>query len=314
MRRIFDVANKGKLTGHRDCIYALVEGANPFEVISAGSDGLVVNWDLRVENEGKVLARVPQSVYSLAINTQNELYIGQNFSGINKIDLNTLVETKSPKLTETAVFDLLLLDEHLVIATGEGSILLLDAGSLKVIKDIQVSQQATRCLCFISNLGWIAAGFSDGWIRVFDTKLNFIKGWPAHTNSVFSLYYDLLHNRLLSGSRDAHLKSWQIDADSTVSLEQDIPAHLYAINAITASSDGRFLATASMDKSIKIWDRETLTLLKVLDKGRHAGHATSVNRLVWLSYDNLLISGSDDRTCTLWNISESTAAPHIDPI
>ena len=58
-----------------------------------------------------------------------------------------------------------------------------------------------------------------------------------------------------------------------------------------------------MDKSIKVWDAETFQLLKVIDKARHAGHGTSVNRLLWTNHNNLLVSASDDRSISIWDLT-----------
>jgi WD40 repeat protein len=57
-----------------------------------------------------------------------------------------------------------------------------------------------------------------------------------------------------------------------------------------------------MDKSIKIWDAENFRLLKVIDKARHAGHGTSVNKLLWSEDQNRLLSVSDDRSASIWDI------------
>ncbi|MFT7151210.1 MAG: WD40 repeat protein, partial [Nonlabens sp.] len=60
--------------------------------------------------------------------------------------------------------------------------------------------------------------------------------------------------------------------------------------------------TCSMDKSIKVWDAETFQLLKVIDKARHAGHGTSINKVLWTNFNNLLLSASDDRSISTWDI------------
>ncbi|MBK8425147.1 MAG: hypothetical protein IPL27_03820 [Lewinellaceae bacterium] len=59
----------------------------------------------------------------------------------------------------------------------------------------------------------------------------------------------------------------------------------------------RFFATASRDKTLKIWDSATFTLLKVVDTIRDGGHINSVNRLLWLP--ECLVSASDDRSAIL---------------
>jgi WD40 repeat protein len=124
--------------------------------------------------------------------------------------------------------------------------------------------------------------------------------WEAHNNSVFTVQFRNDGNYLLSGSRDAHLKVW--DSAGTYQLRDDIAAHMYTINHIAFSPDGKHFVTCSMDKSIKVWDSNEFKLLKVIDKARHAGHGTSVNKLFWTSFNNQLVSASDDRTLSIWEI------------
>jgi WD40 repeat protein len=58
-----------------------------------------------------------------------------------------------------------------------------------------------------------------------------------------------------------------------------------------------------MDKSIKVWDLGELKLLKVIDKARHGGHGTSVNKLLWTSIHSQLLSAGDDRSIAAWDIT-----------
>jgi WD40 repeat protein len=99
---------------------------------------------------------------------------------------------------------------------------------------------------------------------------------------------------------DAHLKEWQL---GTYTQKNDIVAHLYTLNYIDFSSDMRYFATASKDKTIKIWEAETRKLLKVIDRGRHNAHQNSVNKVLWLPNSHQLISCSDDRTLIYWDLT-----------
>jgi WD40 repeat protein len=84
-------------------------------------------------------------------------------------------------------------------------------------------------------------------------------------------------------------------------LKEAIIAHLFTINYIVYSPNKLFFATCSKDKSIKLWQANTFKLLKVIDRGRHAGHGTSINKLLWLD-NHTLASCSDDRSVVIWNI------------
>jgi WD40 repeat protein len=148
--------------------------------------------------------------------------------------------------------------------------------------------------------GELAVGASDNFIRIYDEKLGMKLEWAAHSNSVFTLRYTPDQRFLISGSRDARLKVW--DVASGYKQVEEIVAHMYAINHLDFSPDGKHFVTCSMDKSIKVWDLQALKLLKVIDRARHAGHGTSVNKVLWTSHQNQLVSGSDDRKISVWQL------------
>ena len=90
--------------------------------------------------------------------------------------------------------------------------------------------------------------------------------------------------------------------DENYGLHTEIAAHLYAINHLAFSPDGKHFVSCSMDKSVKVWQTDDLSLLKVIDKARHAGHGTSVNKLLWTSFNGQVVSASDDRTISIWDV------------
>jgi WD40 repeat protein len=290
------------LAGHRDCVYTLEEANEPHLFFSAAGDGMVVRWDLQQLGTGKLIAQVPASVYAMRyLPEANQLWIGQNFAGIHVIDLASQQEVHSVQLTTAAIFDIQYQNQYALIATGDGTIVVLDMTLMVVKNRLKNSDKSVRCLQVNPVMGELAAGYSDHSIRIFDLQDFRLKyTLEGHTNSVFTLAYSPDYRYLLSGSRDAHLKVW--DATSGYQLRQSIVAHLYAINHICYSPDGQYFATGSMDKSVKVWDAGTFRLLKVIDRARHAGHGTSVNKLLWSDYQFQLVSGSDDRTISVWNI------------
>lgn len=293
------------LTGHWDCVYTLEEGTNPQQLFSAGGDGMVVRWNLQDPEQGQLLAKLPASVYALQHVPEEELLIvGHNYQGIRLIDLKSGKETASLQLTDAAIFSLAYREGKIYVGTGDGLLIVVDKETMAVQKHLKASEKSLRSLQFSPEGNVLAAGYSDHTIKLFaadDLKpLQLLKG---HQNSVFSIQYSPDGRYLLGVGRDAHIRIWT--TGEVYKPFKDVVAHMYAINHIAYSPDGRYFATASLDKSIKLWEAESFRLIKVIDKGRHAGHATSVNRLLWPSAGTLL-AASDDRSISVWNLKINT--------
>lgn len=288
--------------GHRDCVYALEAGLETNQFFSAGADGLVVRWHLDRPDKGDLVAKVAASVYALALHpTSRLLWVGQNYEGLHLIDTVQKKETNSLKLTSAAIFDIKFYKQDAFVALSDGVVVVLDAEQLALKRHLKASDQSARCISINPVEREMAVGYSDHSVRIFDLTTYALKQFiPAHANSVFTLAYSPDFRHLLTSGRDAHLKVW--DVEKNYELQKDIAAHLFAINHLTYKSDGSLFATASMDKAIKIWDADTYRLLKVVDRARHAGHSTSVNKLLWTDYHQQLLSASDDRTISVWQL------------
>lgn len=289
------------LTGHNDCIYALVEGSDPRYFYTGSGDGMVVEWDLDNPKDGKLVAKVSHSVYALEVDKErNILFIGHNFEGIHAIDLETNMEVWSLKLTEQSIFDMKVVGNELYVGTGDGVITILDIEKKSIKKHVKVSNKSVRVMAVDPTKKEIAVGLSDNSIQILNLgDLSPIHKLEAHNNSVFALSYSPTKPLLISGGRDAYINVWD---SNTYALQESIIAHMYAINYLSFREDGEYFVTCSMDKSIKVWDSNSLKLLKVIDKNRYAGHGTSINKVIWSTYNQSVISVSDDRNISIWNI------------
>jgi WD40 repeat protein len=289
------------LTGHKDSIYTLQPSEDEHHFFSAAGDGMVVLWDQRQPDTGQLIAQLPNSIYALHFYKKHDVLVaGHNYDGIHILDWKNKTETASLQITKAAIFDIQSAANILVVATGDGMVTCIDIETMNVVNRIHPTDKSARTIAINAINGDIAVGFSDHFIRVYDASLTLKTEWKAHANSVFTLRYTPEGKYLISGSRDARLKVWEVAVNYHQAAE--VVAHLYAINHLDFSPDGKHFVTCSMDKSIKVWDTEGLKLLKVIDKARHAGHGTSVNKLLWTNFNNQLVSASDDRTISLWQI------------
>ncbi|MFD2037006.1 WD40 repeat domain-containing protein [Belliella marina] len=289
------------LTGHNDCIYALAEGFDPRFFYTGSGDGMVVEWDLINPKDGKLIAKLPHSVYALEVDKEKKLlFIGHNFEGIHVIDLQDNKEIWSLKITDQSIFDIKSVGNELFVATGDGVITVIDITERSIKKHLKLSSKSARVMAVDQEKKNLAIGFSDHSIKVINTDdhapTQLLNG---HSNSVFALAYSPTQDTLISGGRDASLKFWDTN---TYQETNKVIAHMFAINFLSFREDGMFFITCSMDKSIKIWDAESHKLLKVIDKARHAGHGTSINKVLWSTYNQSIISISDDRSISIWKV------------
>lgn len=289
------------MTGHRDCVYTVEAGSLSNVFFSGAGDGMIVKWNIEQPEKGDLIAKLPNSVYALHFHhDSNVLIAGHNYDGIHILDWENKKEISSLHLGNAAIFDIKSIRNLAIIALGNGEIIRVDLKSNTILNRTQPTDKSARTIAIHPEKHEYAVGFSDHIIRVYNADSHEIKTEiKNHTNSIFTLQYALNGEKLLSAGRDAQLKIW--DSKSYTLLES-IAAHMYAINHVEYNPTQSHFATCSMDKSIKIWDATTHKLLKVIDKSRHSGHATSVNKLLWSAHNHNLVSASDDRSISVWDI------------
>ncbi|KAI6181094.1 Notchless-like protein 1 [Aphelenchoides besseyi] len=102
--------------------------------------------------------------------------------------------------------------------------------------------------------------------------------------------------KLVSGSDDFTMFMW----DPTTGKKEiaRLTGHQQLVNQVAFSPDTRLMASASFDKSIRIWCGQTGRFLKTL-----RGHVQAVYQLAWSADSRLLVSGSADSTLKVWNMS-----------
>lgn len=287
-------------TGHRAAVYALAHGMTDRHVLSAGGDGWIVSWNLDDPETGRVVASAETQVFSLiSFPDKNRIVAGTMQGGLHWIDLAQPEKTRNIQHHTKGVFDLQAHGPWLFSAGGDGVLTRWSLEESRSVESFHLSNKALRSIAVAPTRNELTVGASDGSIYFLDLDTLALKHTltHAHTPTVFALCYTPDERRLLSGGRDAMLRAWNLEPAGPPKLHSEQPAHWFTINHIVRSPDGLRFATASRDKTIKIWETATLKLLRVLNPIRDGGHINSVNRLLWLP--GTLVSCSDDRTVKL---------------
>lgn len=152
--------------------------------------------------------------------------------------------------------------------------------------------------CYQSNLGKFVqyAKFEGHSSAVTSVGLPNVmhKGWPEF---------------LLTASNDLTVKKWAVPKPSTIKEDASIElqivkasdytrrAHEKDINALSVAPNDSTFATASYDKTCKIWDLETGEVSATL-----ANHRRGLWDVAFCQYEKLLATCSGDRTVKIWSL------------
>jgi dipeptidyl aminopeptidase/acylaminoacyl peptidase len=80
--------------------------------------------------------------------------------------------------------------------------------------------------------------------------------------------------------------------------------HDRVVRSLAWSPDGRLLATASADRTVRVWDATGAGKPLVL-----RGHEAEVRSVAWSADGRTLVTASGDKTARLWKV----AFPPVDP-
>ena len=76
-----------------------------------------------------------------------------------------------------------------------------------------------------------------------------------------------------------------------------LQGHTGSVYGISVSPDEKYLASASEDKTVRLWEVATGQQIRVLE-----GHTGEVFSVVWSRDGEMIVSGGGDNTARIWGL------------
>jgi len=288
------VTKVAQFKGHQDAIYAMDVHPVDRTIYSAGADGKLVKWQWPLTTDGNHLAQLPSTAYSIKVRTDGRIYLGTSAGEMLIVDEANGTLLKRMALHEKGLYDILFVLDTVLTLGGDGMLAVMDLDGNGVRK-YKISDKSLRKGIIDKDVLWL--GGSDQLLRKFDlATLTQILELDGHRSSVFDF---ILHDQnLFSTGRDASIRKWKLGLET--SQLKSVAAHQYTVHSLAMNSEYNVLASASMDKTVRLWD-SNLQILKEVNSDKNGGHTNSVNKVLWVD-SNHFISCGDDKAIMLFHV------------
>jgi len=166
------------------------------------------------------------------------------------------------------------------------------------VKSIEVGELPVRAAKFIARKQWIVTGSDEMDIRCFNyNTTERVTSFNAHTDYIRALEVHPTLPYVLSCSDDLQIRMWNWERNWECVKVFEGHAH-YVMMAKFNPKDTNTFATASLDRSVKVWG-----LSSNIPNFSLEGHEAGVNCVGYYPAGDkpYLISGADDSTVKVWD-------------
>ncbi|KIM86959.1 hypothetical protein PILCRDRAFT_293290 [Piloderma croceum F 1598] len=307
--------------GHTSSVNSVAFSPNGKHIVSGSSDQTVRIWDAET---GDVVARPyqghTQSVSSVAFSPDGKRIVSGSWDNTIRVwSTETGNVIAAPFIGHVEYVSHVVFSpdgEHVASCSDDQTIRVWNAETGDFI--IKMHVKLVTSVVFSPDGKHMASGSANGTIHIWNAVTGEATMGPlaVHTDAVTSIAFSPVGTHIASGSKDkaiyvldlgngrrdaAGLAGAIVSDDASYIISGPFKGHTDWVTSVRFSPDGRWIASGSVDRTIRIWDIDTGNVVA----GPFAEHTDAVTSVAFSPDGKHIASGAKDKTICVWDVGTS---------
>ncbi|KAJ3282117.1 Coatomer subunit beta' [Borealophlyctis nickersoniae] len=197
----------------------------------------------------------------------------------------------------------------LLAALYNGNIYIWNHETQNLVKTFETTDLPVRAAKFIPRKSWLVSGSDDMHVRVFNYNTHEkVVAFEAHADYIRSIAVHPTQPYILTSSDDMLIKLW--DWEKAWRNVMVFEGHTHYVMQVNFNpKDGNTFASASLDRTIKVWNLGSSVPNYTLE-----GHDKGVNCVDYYHGGDkpYLVSGADDKLVKVWDYQNKTCVQTLE--